>query len=225
MSKIILNNVKKHYIWGEERIDVLKGISLSLEEKTFTCIIGESGSGKTTLLNLMGGLDNPDSGSIIFNGQEISSFKDHEISLLRNKNMGFIFQSYNLLQDFTVLENVMLPYYIYSHQQKEALEKAREILYQLGLEHRISYYPSRLSGGEQQRVAIARALINKPDILFADEPTGSLDKENREKVMEMLLTLKKEYLFTLIMVTHDPQIAKLADKKVYLNYGVIEKIL
>lgn len=225
MSKIILNNVKKHYIWGEERIDVLKGISLSLEEKTFTCIIGESGSGKTTLLNLMGGLDSPDSGSIIFNGQEISSFKDHEISLLRNRNMGFIFQFYNLLQDFTVLENVMLPYYIYSHQQKEALEKAKEILCQLGLEHRISYYPSRLSGGEQQRVAIARALINKPDILFADEPTGSLDKENREKVMEMLLTLKKEYLFTLIMVTHDPQIAKLADKKVYLNYGVIEKIL
>ena len=119
----------------------------------------------------------------------------------------------------------MLPYYIYSHQQKEALEKAKEVLCQLGLEHRISYYPSRLSGGEQQRVAIARALINKPDILFADEPTGSLDKENREKVMEMLLTLKKEYLFTLIMVTHDPQIAKLADKKVYLNYGVIEKIL
>ncbi len=225
MSKIILNNVKKHYIWGEERIDVLKGISLSLEEKTFTCIIGESGSGKTTLLNLMGGLDSPDSGSIIFNGQEISSFKDHEISLLRNRNMGFIFQFYNLLQDFTVLENVMLPYYIYSHQQKEALEKAKEVLCQLGLEHRISYYPSRLSGGEQQRVAIARALINKPDILFADEPTGSLDKENREKVMEMLLTLKKEYLFTLIMVTHDPQIAKLADKKVYLNYGVIEKIL
>lgn len=223
MSKIVLNNVSKHYIWGEERIEVLKGITLSLPERTFTCIVGESGSGKTTLMNLMGGLDTPDTGTIELDGQEISSFEDREISRLRNEKMGFIFQSYNLLQDFTVLENVMLPYYIYSGNQKEALSRAKETLFYLGLDHRMSYYPSRLSGGEQQRVAIARALMNRPEILFADEPTGSLDKENRERVISMLLSLKKEYLFTLVMVTHDPQIARMADKRVFLNYGIIEK--
>ncbi len=222
MYKIEVTNVKKEYTWGEEQIQVLKGVTLSIKENQFFSIIGESGSGKTTLLNLIGGLDTPDEGEIIIDNKEVSSLNNEQVAHFRNQKLGFIFQFYNLLQDFTVLENVMIPHYILTKDKKKSLMKAKYLLEKLGMSHRLTYYPSKLSGGEQQRVAIGRALINDPEIILADEPTGNLDKENREKVINLLLDLKKELNFTLLMVTHDPNIAKIADEQIKLNYGVIE---
>ncbi|OHD14417.1 MAG: hypothetical protein A2Y41_13975 [Spirochaetes bacterium GWB1_36_13] len=222
MVKIKVENVSKTYRWGEEDIHVLKNVSLDIHDKEFTAIVGESGSGKTTLLNLMGGLDMPDSGMISIDEKSLSSFTHPEIAAFRGSNLGFIFQLYNLLQDFTVIENVMLPHYILSKNKKESLNKAKELLVKLGLSNRLDYYPSRLSGGEQQRVAIARALINQPEIILGDEPTGNLDKDNRERVLEILLNLKQEYGFTMVIVTHDLKIAEIADRSVRLNYGTLE---
>jgi ABC-type lipoprotein export system ATPase subunit len=221
MSEIKVENLKKTYIWGEETIQVLKGITFNVKQGNFVSIVGESGSGKTTLLNLMGGLDNPDEGRIEIGGTDIAAYSEKEISQFRNRRMGFIFQFYNLLQDFSVLENVMLPHYILTHDKKKSLALAKELLVRLGLEHRLTYMPSKLSGGEQQRVAIARALINEPELILADEPTGNLDKENREKVMGLLQSLKKERGFTLVIVTHDPEIAVQGDRIIHLDYGVI----
>lgn len=221
MPKIQVKDLSKSYIWGEEHISVLKGVSLDVQKSSFVSIVGESGCGKTTLLNLMGGLDFPDKGSVLIDGKDILEFSEEELSHFRNKKMGFIFQFYNLLQDFTVLENVMIPYQLLSGSKKKAKAKAEELLATLNMEHRLNYYPSRLSGGEQQRVAIARALMNEPEIIFADEPTGNLDKDNREMVMSLLKKMQDEQGFTLIMVTHDHQIASLADSCIRLNYGVI----
>lgn len=221
MFKIAVENLQKEYLWGEEKIQVLKGVSLEIPKNHFVSIVGESGSGKTTLLNLIGGLDKPDTGRILVDNREITSFSSREISAFRNAKLGFIFQFYNLLQDFTVLENVMLPHYIQSKDKKRSELLAKALLERLGLGHRLTYYPSRLSGGEQQRVAIGRALINSPDIILADEPTGNLDEKNREMVIRLLMDLKKEYGFTFLMVTHDMSIARLADECIRLNYGVV----
>lgn len=225
MPKIEVKEVKKSFVWGEEKIEVLKGISLSIQDKEFISIVGESGSGKTTLLNILGALERPDSGTVYMDEEDIFNFSPEKTAEFRNKKMGFIFQIYNLLQDFTVLENVMLPYYIQTQNKKEAIVKAKTILGELGLTHRLTYYPARLSGGEQQRVAIARALINNPQLILSDEPTGNLDKANREKVMQILLDLKKKVGFTLIMVTHDKEIAKMADRMIRLNYGILEEVV
>jgi len=224
MVKIKLQDVKKTYEWGDETIEVIKGISLEIMAGHFVSIVGESGSGKTTLLNLLGGLDFPNSGLIQVDDKQISSFSTDEFAEFRNKKLGFIFQFYNLLQDFTILENVMLPHYILTQNKKESLKKSKELLSQLGLSNRLDYYPSKLSGGEQQRAAIARALINQPEIVLADEPTGNLDKENREKVIQLLTDVKNDYQFTLVMVTHDMNIAERADQCIRLNYGIIDKI-
>lgn len=223
MSKIQVKNLKKTYIWGEEKIQVLKGISLEIKEHDFVSIVGESGSGKTTLLNLMGGLDTPDEGNIFVDKKDIAAFSESELSNFRNRKLGFIFQFYNLLQDFSVMENVMLPNYLLNKDKKSALEKAEIILNKLGLSHRLSYYPSKLSGGEQQRVAIARALINNPELILADEPTGNLDEENRTKVMSLLRELQAELGFTLVIVTHDMEIAHQANQIIPLHYGVIKE--
>jgi lipoprotein-releasing system ATP-binding protein len=171
---------------------------------------------------VIGGLDTPDEGLVTIDGHSLKNISDEELSSFRNQKMGFIFQVYNLLQDFTVLENVMLPHYILTRNKKKAIVKAKEILARLGLSHRETYYPSRLSGGEQQRAAVARALINDPAFILADEPTGNLDKENRERVIHLLLELKKEFGFTLIIVTHDFEIARMSNRAIRLNYGIIE---
>jgi len=222
MEKVVLNNVYKSYVWGEEVIEVIKGVSFVFEENKFYSIVGESGSGKTTLLNLIGGLDNPDSGNIIVNNKDMTLMEDEERSIFRNQNIGFIFQFYNLLKDFTLIENVMLPHYIKTKNKKKSMNKGYQILSMFGLEKKAHYYPYLLSGGEQQRGAIARAIINEPEILLADEPTGNLDKDNKEIVMSVLLDMAKKYKITLIVVTHDMEIAKMSDHIVRLNYGRIE---
>ena len=224
MSEIILKvrNLTRTYVENKVSTAVLKGINLNIEAGKITAVTGKSGSGKSTLLHILGTLDKPTSGEIIFKGQDLTTLSNDAKAAFRNKNLGFIYQFHYLLGDFTALENVMLPSLIGGSSEKEAKEKALKILEQVGLKDRVDFHPGELSGGQRQRVAIARALCHDPDLILADEPTGNLDAANAASVFELFSSLVKEKKTTVIMVTHDETLATLCDRKVVIKDGVIE---
>jgi putative ABC transport system ATP-binding protein len=220
MAKILnVNHLEKSYSSGTKILKVLQDISFNVEEKTTYAIVGPSGSGKTTLLGLCAGLDRPDSGSIQLCGSELSGLDEDERALLRNKKVGFVFQDFQLLPTLTALENVAVPLELQG--EKKASKISKDLLEKVGLGDRINHYPSQLSGGEQQRVALARAFSTKPDVLFADEPTGNLDAETGENVEELLFELNKASGTTLIIVTHDIELANKTQHILKLKGGRI----
>lgn len=207
MAKILnVSKLQKTYSSGNKNLEVLHDINFSIEEKETFAIVGPSGSGKTTLLGLCAGLDKPDSGTIELCGQDLGSLSEDDLALLRNREVGFIFQDYQLLPTLTALENVAVPLELQG--DRKAGKVARELLDKVGLSHRYAHYPSQLSGGEQQRVALARAFSNNPSILFADEPTGNLDEETGETVVQLLFDLNREAGTTLVIVSHDLELAR-----------------
>ncbi|MEG1131673.1 MAG: ABC transporter ATP-binding protein [Romboutsia sp.] len=215
-------NLDKVYGKGENKVQALKDINLSIEKGKFTAIIGPSGSGKSTLLNCIAGLDNISSGKVLLNGKDISTLNDNSLSKLRSEEFGFIFQSFNLIPVINIYENIILPISI--DDKKIDKEYIDNIIDKLGLKDKINKFPNELSGGQQQRVAIARALANKPRIIFADEPTGNLDSKTTEEVIDLLEGCIKDFGQTLVMITHDNEIAKKADVCIKIQDGeVIEK--
>ncbi len=220
MAKILnVSNLKKSYSSGSGSLTVLDDISFSIEEGETFAIVGPSGSGKTTLLGLSAGLDRPDSGNIELCGVEISTLNEDERALLRNRKVGFIFQDFQLLPTLTAQENVAVPLELQG--AKNAAEKAKNLLEKVGLSDRMHHYPSQLSGGEQQRVALARAFSNTPSILFADEPTGELDEATGQKIIQLLFDLNKEAGTTLVIITHDMELARKTQKILRLKGGKI----
>jgi putative ABC transport system ATP-binding protein len=224
-KKIIeLKNVKKHYHLGDSIVRAVDGISLKIGQGEFISIMGHSGSGKSTSMNLIGSLDIPTSGKILLDGIDISKLNESELASLRGRKVGFVFQNFNLIPNLSVLENVMLPMIFQDIGRGERIERAEELLREVGLGHRLNSYPKLLSGGEMQRVAVARALANDPDIILADEPTGNLDTENGEKIMALLERLNKLGK-TIVIITHEPELAEEFCEKIYwLKDGKIEKI-
>lgn len=214
-----MNNLEKSYSSGSKQLKVLQDISFNVEERETFAIVGPSGSGKTTLLGLCAGLDRPDSGEISLCGTNINLLNEDQRAVLRNKKVGFVFQDFQLLQTLTALENVSVPLELQG--EKHASVSARDLLEKVGLGDRLHHYPSQLSGGEQQRVAVARAFSNRPDILFADEPTGNLDAITGEKVEQLLFDLNKELGTTLVIVTHDIELAQKTQKILRLKGGKI----
>ncbi|MBK6876569.1 MAG: ABC transporter ATP-binding protein [Ignavibacteria bacterium] len=214
-----LTNIKKSYgISGTERLEVLKGIDLQVGKGEIVAIVGQSGAGKSTLLHIIGTLDRPDSGTYEFNGSEVMNLNDKKISEFRNKEIGFIFQFHHLLPEFTALENVMIASMIGGRDDKSAAES---MLTEVGLKNRMNHKPSELSGGESQRVAIARALVNSPGLILADEPTGNLDSENSEAIMELIFELRKKLGKTFIIVTHNDSFASRCDRVISLQDGKV----
>ncbi|MCH5228904.1 MAG: ABC transporter ATP-binding protein [Muribaculaceae bacterium] len=213
-----LKNITKSY----GPVKVLNGISLSFVPGEIMAILGPSGAGKTTLLQIAGTLDRPDLGEVIFNGENLLKYKDKKLSKFRNTNLGFVFQFHQLLPEFTALENVALPALIAGRNRKTAFAEAQRWLTELGLSHRLEHKPAELSGGEKQRAAIARALINTPALVMADEPTGSLDSKNRDEIKNIISFLKEKYNQSFVLVTHDPEMADIADRKVLIEDGVIK---
>lgn len=209
------NNI--HFSYGN--LEVLKGLNLHIQKGEFVSIVGASGSGKTTLLQLLGTLDNIQSGSLIINEKEVNKLNQKELAHFRNTSVGFVFQFHNLLAEFSALENVCLPAYIGGKSKKETEEKAIEILSMLGMQDRLSHKPNELSGGEQQRVAVARALINSPAIILADEPSGNLDSKNAKDLNELLLKLNQETGQTIVIVTHNSELANMANRKLEMVDG------
>jgi len=222
MALIEVKNLVKTYIEGDTETRVLKGMSFKVEKGEFVAIMGPSGSGKSTLLHMLGLLDEPTSGEYLFAGENATGFSEVELSKLRNKRIGFIFQSFNLLPKTTVLENVKLPL-LYSHVPKEEWDKkALAAIELVGLSHRTDYESSELSGGEKQRVAIARALVNEPEIIFADEPTGNLDSKSGKVIMDFILKLNKEKGHTILLITHETTTAENAERIIRIRDGEIE---
>ena len=201
-------------------LEVLKGIDLSIAEKEVVSIVGPSGAGKTTLLQIMGTLDKPDAGKLIVDGIEVNKLKEKELSRFRNRHVGFVFQFHQLLPEFTALENIMIPAFIAGMSQRKAEERARELLSFMGLEDRASHKPNELSGGEKQRVAVARALVNNPAVILADEPSGSLDTQNKTELHELFFHLRDTYGQTFVIVTHDEELARLTDRTIHMKDGV-----
>jgi putative ABC transport system ATP-binding protein len=219
-----LQGVKKSYHMGKVVVPALRGVSFNVEEGEFLTIFGPSGSGKSTLLHIIGCLDRPDEGEILIDGSNVLKLSDDRLAELRLSKIGFVFQFFNLLPRLTALRNVELPLTIAGVSEKEAVEKAREMLKFVGLENRMNHRPSELSGGEQQRVAIARALINNPKIVLADEPTGNLDTKTGWETVQLMKKLNEEKGQTFVVVTHDPHIAETADRIIHLKDGLIEGI-
>ena len=202
-------------------LEVLKGIDLDIERGKIVSIVGASGAGKTTLLQIMGTLDKPDSGSVVIDGVNVMNLSDAKRSAFRNKHMGFVFQFHQLLPEFTALENVMMPALIGGVSRREAKRRAEELLAFMGLSDRASHKPNELSGGEKQRVAVARALVNKPDVVFADEPSGSLDTQNKQELHRLFFDLRDQFGQTFVIVTHDEPLANIADRKICMQDGRI----
>ena len=216
-----VEGLTKSYGRGPSKVEVLRGISLSIEEGERIGILGLSGAGKSTLLHLLGALDVPDTGTIHFDGTEITSMPERDLAAFRNRTIGFIFQFHHLLPEFTAVENVMMPLLIGGSPKVEARDKARKLLAEVGLEHRLTHKPGELSGGEQQRVAIARALVREPRLLLADEPTGNLDAETAARVHELLENLNASRRLTMIVVTHNPDLATHMTRCINLNSGLV----
>ena len=216
-ATIQTSGLTRRFRSGPREITVLSDVSLSIGRGEFVAIMGPSGSGKSTLLALLAGLDRPSYGSVRIDGEAIESMGEDRLALLRRRKIGFVFQSFHLLGNFTALENVMLPLELLG--QRDARERARELLERVGLGDRGHHYPTQLSGGEQQRVALARAFAPDPAVLLADEPTGNLDGENGRIVLEMMLGLRRDHGTTLVLVTHDPALAQLSDRVVRLRDG------
>jgi lipoprotein-releasing system ATP-binding protein len=202
-------------------LQVLKGLDLTIYKSEVVSIVGPSGAGKTTLLQIMGTLDKADAGSVVINGVEVGSLKEKELAAFRNKQIGFVFQFHQLLPEFTALENVMMPALIGGMSSDKAMRKAKETLAFLGLAERASHKPAELSGGEKQRVAVARALINDPAVIFADEPSGSLDSKNKEELHQLFFDLREKLGQTFVIVTHDEGLAQLTDRTIHMVDGRI----
>ena len=218
---IDIKNLEKTYGSGSSSIRVLNGINLAIQKGEVVSITGPSGTGKSTLLNLIGCLDNFDRGTLEISGTDVSSFEVDALSDFRNRHIGFIFQLHNLLPEFTALENIMMPLLIRRCSYRESKERSRELLSRFGLENRASHKPGEMSGGECQRVAVARAIIGEPDIILADEPTGSLDSKNSMNLLEILLNLCREKGSTAVIVTHDMKIAAMTERVISMLDGLI----
>jgi lipoprotein-releasing system ATP-binding protein len=219
-------DIHKVYNEGSKALPVLKGIGLSVKKGGFVAITGPSGAGKSTLLHILGGLDFPTSGCVLFDGKDISKINDLKLCRIRNKRIGFVFQFYHLLPEFTVLENVLMPALIgqkpkVKTQKSEINAQAMELLIQMGLGERLGHFPSQLSGGEKQRVAMARSLINKPEVLFCDEPTGNLDSKSGSDIAALIKKINLENKMAIVLVTHNLELAKSADCIYHLKDGVL----
>ena len=219
-----LTDISKIYRIGTEKVVALENINLEIPKGEICCILGTSGSGKSTLLNLMAGLERPTKGNIKIKGKNIERMSENGLAKFRQKYVGFVFQSYNLLPALTAVENVSLPLIFRGVGKKTRNERAKKLLAQVGLEKHLKHKPNQMSGGQQQRVGIARAFVGKPEIIFADEPTGNLDSKTTVEVMRLITGIARENNQTLIIVTHDVNIAKYADRIVYILDGNIEKI-
>lgn len=222
---IEIKGLTKKYRLGQEIITALDNVNLTIAEGEFLCILGTSGSGKSTLLHIMAGLERPTKGEILIRGVSITKMKERNMASFRRKHMGFIFQSYNLLPSSTALENVALPLVFDRVKKKERIKRSRELLIQMGLKDRLKNKPTEMSGGQQQRVSIARALVNNPKILFADEPTGNLDSKTTKEIMDILSEKVRKAGVTLIMVTHDLDLAAYADRAISMVDGRITNIV
>ena len=216
---IEVRDAKKWIQNGARRVEILKGITLTIPAGQFVAIVGASGSGKSTLLGLLAGLDTPSSGEIFLDGAPIHNLAETELAAVRGAKIGFVFQSYQLIETLTALENVLLPYEL--NVEGSGIAQARRLLGEVGLTERVDHYPVQLSGGEQQRVALARAFIVEPPIVMADEPTGNLDSANGKLVLDLLLERNRKAGTTLVLVTHDPEVASQADRKIMLRDGMI----
>lgn len=219
MALIEVKNLSKVYGVGEAKVDALKNINLNINQGEFVVIVGASGSGKSTLLHLLGGVDKPTSGEVILKGQSIYKLSEKEISILRRRKIGFVFQFFNLIPVLTAEENIEMP--VLLDGEKIDNDYKEDLLKLLGLEERRTHYPSQLSGGQQQRVSIGRALANKPSVILADEPTGNLDSKNSKEILELLKYSAKKYNQTLIIITHDLNIAKSADRVITIADGEV----
>lgn len=222
LAMLELSEVRRSYHSGHEDLEVLKGISFSVRAGETISIIGPSGSGKTTLLGICAGLDQPTSGSVQLCGRDIAALDEDARAAIRNENVGFVFQNFQLLPTLTALENVMVPLEL--RGERGAKSRAKELLEQVGLAERTSHYPIQLSGGEQQRVALARAFVNQPKILFADEPTGNLDADTSQPIVDLLFNLNKTAGTTLVLVTHDLELAKTTGRLLRIDGGVLREI-
>lgn len=220
MAMLVLTDVIKRYKMGEQYVNALNGVSLQIERGEYIAIMGPSGSGKSTMMNILGFLDVPDKGEYIFDGQKITGMSEKELAFVRNRRVGFIFQTFNLLPRETALENVELPMIYSGISKTKRFEIAKKLLNMVGLGERINHRPNELSGGERQRVAIARALVNNPDIILADEPTGNLDTKTGNEIMSILDNLNKQGK-TVVLVTHDPEIAEHSDRIIHIRDGKI----
>jgi lipoprotein-releasing system ATP-binding protein len=216
---LIAQNIKKQY----QDLQVLKGIDLSIKQGEIVSIVGASGAGKSTLLQILGTLDKPDSGSVLIDNEDITKLSEKNLASFRNTKIGFIFQFHNLLGEFTALENVCMPAFIAGKDEKEAKQKATELLEMLGLADKANNLPSQLSGGEQQRTAVARALVNEPSIIFADEPSGNLDSKNAQELHQLFFTLREKLNQTFVIVTHNEELANMADYKLVMQDGMLVK--
>jgi len=217
-------NIHKVYHNGKKSLEVLKGIDLKIEKGKFVAVVGPSGAGKSTLLHILGGLDYPTKGKVIFKEEDVYSLSDSAISKIRNEKIGFVFQFYHLLSEFTVLENVLMPALISSGSRAKASalkEDALKLLDKVGLRERITHFPSQLSGGEKQRVAIVRGLINRPSLLLCDEPTGNLDSKTGEEIISLIKNINSENQMTVVLVTHNIELARSADNIYHLKDGVL----
>jgi putative ABC transport system ATP-binding protein len=221
MASVQVTNVRKVYWRDQQEVPVLDGLSLAVAEGDFVALMGPSGSGKTTLLNLIGGIDQPTSGEVVVGGTDIGRLKGRDLARWRSRNIGFIFQLYNLIPVLTAQQNVELPLLLVRMSGKERQRRARTALELVGLGDRVKHYPRQLSGGQEQRVAIARALVSDPSLLLADEPTGDLDRKSAEEVLGLLQRLNQEFRKTVVMVTHDPHAAERAHRMVHLEKGVL----
>jgi len=214
---IKLREIKKSF----DSLEVLKGIDLEIHSGEVVSIVGPSGAGKTTLLQIMGTLDRPNEGDILFRGESLSGLSDRQLAEFRNKNIGFVFQFHQLLPEFTALENIMIPAFIAGRERSEVEREAKRILSFMGLSKRASHKPNELSGGERQRIAVSRALINNPAVILADEPSGSLDSKNKEELHQLFFELRSELGQTFVIVTHDEELAKLTDRTINMVDGRI----
>ena len=217
-----LHDIQKYYEMGETRVHALRGVTLDVFAGDFVAIMGASGSGKSTLMNIIGCLDRPSAGTCLLRGEDVSQLDQRRLAAIRNQELGFVFQNFNLIARTTALENVALPTLYTKLKRAEGIKRAAEALSMVGLEERKDHYPSQMSGGQQQRVAIARALVNRPSILLADEPTGSLDSATSIEIMEILSELNAKGL-TIVMVTHEPDIAVFAKRLIVVRDGVIQR--
>ena len=223
MSKIVLEakDIYKHFDDGKSRVDVIRGLSLQVQAGEFVAIVGASGSGKSTLLHVLGGLEQPSQGQVLLQGQRFDVLGEAERGFQRNQHLGFVYQFHHLLPEFTALENVAMPLMLRADTQyKSAKAQAEYLLDRVGLSHRMDHQPGELSGGERQRVALARALVTKPAVVLADEPTGNLDRKTALGIFELLTDLKKELNMAMLIVTHDEQLAKSADRILHMQDGI-----